>query len=173
MPVPATITPVPITSGIGTSIGAVKDGNNNYYQGVAPYAQITQLLALQTNTTANGNGTVVTVDGLDGSLNLYINNGAGTCTVTLYGSFDNFATLQSWQMVGVALLTSNSAGTANSTNTTRTLAPGVISVVANTSYVYQITDLYPYLMAVISSASGLGAGTYFTGCTIGVYGVPL
>lgn len=166
---PPTITPVPITAGIGTKIAAVQDGSGNVYQGVAQYNQITNLTVLQTNAVANGNGVVATTDGLDGSLNLLISNGVGTCTVTVQGSFDNFATAQDIMTVGVYLLADSNAGV----YTTRNIQSGAINVAANTSSVYALTELYPYVRAVISNASGLGAGTNVTGTTIKLYGAPI
>lgn len=166
---PPPIAPVPITSGIGTSIGAVKDGSNNYYQGTSQYAQITQVLTLQSNQTANNTGAAVTTDGLNGLLGLLISNGAGTCTVTIQGSEDNtFAVTQDTAVVGVVPTWDSTNGVA----TARPIEAGIISVVANTSYRFQLTELYPYMRAVISSAIGLGAGSSVTGCTIKIYGVP-
>lgn len=131
-------------------------------------ALLTKTFTLQSHATANGNGTVAAADGYAGPLNLLIANGAGTCTVTVQGSFDNFATTQNILTVGVTKLADSGAGV----NTSRTLASGALAVAANTSYLYQLADLYPYLRAVLSSASGLGAGTNLTGCTVLLYAVP-
>ncbi len=126
---------------------------------------------LQSQAYGNNTGGGEDFGGYDGAIMLGISNGAGTCTVTLQGSFDNFATPQSAQDVGVILASTNAAGTP-ACNTSRTLANGVIAVAANTSYSYQVNDMYPYYRAVISSASGLGVGTDCTGCTVLMYANP-
>lgn len=124
---------------------------------------------LQENATADGNGSVATVDGYDGTLNLLIANGAGSGTVTVEGSYDNFQTPQNIATLGVIPLWDSNDGVI----TNRTLQAGIIPVAANTSYTFMLTELYPYIRTVISNASSLGAGSTLTGCTTTLYAVPV
>lgn len=134
---------------------------------VGQKAQTSATTTLQSGATANGNGTVGTPDGYNGALQLLISNGAGTCTVNVEGSLDNFATAQDILTLGVYKL-ADSTGT----NTNRTILSGAIAVAANATALYAITDSYPYIRARISGASGLGAGTNVTGTTVKLYQVP-
>jgi hypothetical protein len=134
-----------------------------------PQSTLTWLL--QTNAVANGNGLAANTDGFNGALQFLVSNGAGSCTLTFQGSWDNFATAQDVQTLGVFLLASATGGT-STVNTGRAVTAGAVSVAANTSYVYAVSDLYLYTRAVISAQAGLGAGTNVTGCTVKLYGVP-
>jgi len=131
--------------------------------GVTDISQASTSFTLQNAATANGNGTVASTDGLNGVLQLLISNSTGTCTVNVEGSFDNFATAQNILSVGVQKLADSGAGV----NTSRAVISGAVAVAASTSYVYGITDFYPYIRARISSAAALA------GCTVSLYGLPV
>ncbi len=133
--------------------------------------QVTASFALQAGATASGNGTAATADGYNGALQLLIANGAGSCTVNVEGSFDNFATAQNVFPVGVVLLATETGGV-GTTNTSRAVAGGSVTVAANTSYAYALQDVYPYVRARVSGASGLGAGSNLTGCSVTLYALP-
>lgn len=120
-------------------------------------------VTLQSAATADGNGSVATSDGYNGALILLISNSTGTCTVTIQGSFDNFATAQDIMTIGLIKL----ADSANGVNVSRNPISGVISVAASTSYAFQLLDLYPYTRAVISGSLTLA------GCTVKLYEVPV
>lgn len=130
--------------------------------------QKTASATFQAAATSNGNGTTLTTDGYDGQLLFLVSNGTGSCSVTFQGSYDNFATAQDVQKVGLYLLSDSS----NGTNTARQILSGVQAIAANISYAFLATELWPYMRAVISGASGLGAGSNVTGCTVKVYQVP-
>lgn len=130
---------------------------------------VTDTQTMQTAAVANGNGTIVNTDGYSGQRLLLITNGAGTATLTIQTSLDAaFTTAQDTVVPGVTLLWDSTAGT----NTTRAVASGVISIAANKSYLYSMAECLPRSRAVISAASGLGAGTNDTGLTVKFYGVP-
>jgi hypothetical protein len=131
-------------------------------------AQKSTTLVMQSAAVANANGTTISTDGYNGALQLLVSNGAGTATLTVQGSYDNFATTQSALPVGLILLSDN----VNGTNTARSVISGVISVASNDTTLYQVSEPYPYLQAVLSASSGLGAGTYVTGCTVSLYAMP-
>jgi hypothetical protein len=100
------------------------------------------------------------------TLLLSIANGAGTATVTVKGSLDaTFASAQDALTLGVVLLSDST----NGANTSRSVVSGALAVAANTTYLYQIVDTPPNVRAVVSSASGLGAGTTDTGLTVSLY----
>jgi hypothetical protein len=124
---------------------------------------------LQAQAVANGNGTVAVAEGVNGALQLLVSNGVGTCTLTVQGSFDNFATAQDVQTAAVVKLSDSGAGA----NVSRAYLSGALAVAANTSYAYSLPDAYPYYRAVVSAAAGLGAGTGVTGCTATLYAVPI
>jgi hypothetical protein len=128
---------------------------------------ITQTDTLQTNAVANANGAVGQADGYE-SLGLFIQNGAGTCTVNVEGSLDStFTTTQDISLRTVVLIGSTIAAGTQTPNTTPAILSGAVAVAANTTYEYQVqTPAPPYLRARISGASGLGAGTAHTGCTV-------
>lgn len=115
------------------------------------------ILTLQSAASANGNGNVAVLDGADGVQQLFIHNGAGTCTLTINGSLDpTFATAQDTVVLGLVKLWDSGGGV----NTSRsTVVSGALSIAANTSYLYSIQDIMPYVQAVISSASGLASLT--------------
>lgn len=166
---PQTITPVPVTEGIGTPIAAIKDSSNNVYQAITQYAQVTQLFTLQNQAVADGAGTTITTDGLNGLLGLKISNGNGTCTVWVQGSDDpDFTISQDTATVGVV----PTCDSGNGTITFRPIQSGLIDVAVNTTYRFILADLYPYMRAAIIDSSGLGQGSEVLGCTVTVYGVP-
>lgn len=150
-----------------TSITSALPAGTNLLGYAGQAAQKTASTAFQSSATSNGNGTVVTTDGYDGQLLIIVSNGAGTATLTIQGSYDNFATAQDVMTVGLYLL-----ATGATVNTGRAIISGAVAVAANTSYAYACAELYPYMRAVVSSASGLGAGSSVTGLTAKVYQVP-
>lgn len=110
------------------------------------------------------------IDGLNGALEVLISNGAGTCTITVQGSFDGFKTAQNIMIVGVVKLSDSTNGTA----TSRPVVSGAISVAANTSYVYSIPDAYPFLRFAQANSNSLGQGTdpNVKGCTVQLFAIP-
>src|SRR5690348_14464156 len=110
--------------------------------------------------TADANGTVATVAGWDGAFLLFVANGAGTATLTVQTSLDpTFAVAQNRVVPPVLKLWDSVAGG----NTTPTEQSGVLSIAANTSYLFSVSTSLPYLRTVISGSSGLGAGSTVTG----------
>lgn len=133
-------------------------------------AQPALIQSLFSGATGNGTSPSINLFGWDGALSLEVANGAGTCTLQIQGSFENFATAQNGQAVGLIQTSSNNAGTITGV-TSRSLITS-LSVAANTNYSLQINDIFPYYQAVITNASGLGNGTYVNGISVNLYSVP-
>lgn len=127
---------------------------------------------LQTNAVANGNGSIAVSDGYNGSLQLLVANGSGSCNVSLQGSFDNFGTSQNILPVAVYKLADSLSGPAISAGGRSLISGSGLAVVANTSYVYGIADVYPYYRAPIAGASSLASGTQLVGCSVNLYALP-
>lgn len=117
-----------------------------------------QSYTLASGVVTNGTQSAVQIGPWDGALSLILSNGAGSCTVTLQGADDGFATAQSAQNVGLQLLSSNNNGTPTCNTSRSALVNGVVNVLANSNYKYQIQDIYSSYRVVISNESGLGAG---------------
>ena len=133
------------------------------------------VLTCQSLAVANGNGTAFDVSSYNGALNAVIANGAGTCTVVFEGSHDSRLVTnpgavpsQNVAVIGVFELWQSDTGTV----TSRSIAAGSVSVAANTSYAYSLSDLYPYVRCRIASAAGLGAGSSVTGCSVTICAAP-
>lgn len=110
---------------------------------VFPVSQVSTTTTLQSAATADGNGTVATVDGYNGAQSIEIQKtGAGTCTVTYEGSFDS----TTWYGIGFVRIDGQ---------VSRTLSVTPVAVGAGTvNRVDQVQDIYPKLRARISATSG-------------------
>lgn len=109
---------------------------------------------------------IVQTQGLS-ELYLQLSNGLGTCTATVYGSYDNFQTAQDILILGVILLTQTSGSNIN-----RIVLSGALAVTANNTVWYAIQDPPPYLKVTLSSPSGMGQGSNVNGLTAKLYGMP-
>lgn len=121
----------------------------------AQVSATTVLANAATSNVALGAAPNGSTDGYE-ALQLFISNAAGTATVTIYGSLDPaFAVAQDALPLGLVKLSDSVAGT----NLTRQVVSGVITVAANTSYLFSIYDVLPNVRAVITNASGLAGLT--------------
>lgn len=97
---------------------------------------------LQNAALANGNGTALSTDGIDSAIQVEIVESAGgTATVTFEGSFQG----GTWYAAGYQQVDAIAAPARAVTG---------VSVLANSSHVYQVLDPYPQLRARISSYAG-------------------
>lgn len=94
-----------------------------------------------TPATANGNGTPADFSGVDGAAQVeVVESNGGTATLNLEGSFDG----TTWYAIGYQQI-DNTASPAR--------AVAAVSILANSSHVYQILDPYPQLRARLSSVA--------------------
>lgn len=108
-------------------------GNISYFQGTSGSPAV--------GATANGNGLVLDASGIDGAIQVEIQEtNGGTATVTFEGSFDG----TTWYAAGYQQVDAV-ASPARSVSG--------VSVLANSAHVYQILDPYPSLRARISSVA--------------------
>jgi hypothetical protein len=106
-------------------------------------AQPSMTAVLQNAATADGNGTAAVTDGYNGCQMIEVQKtGAGSCTLTVEGSFDG----ASWYAVGYYPVD----GQATLTRAVSGIALGAGSV----THVFQVLDLYPQIRARISGTSG-------------------
>jgi hypothetical protein len=112
-------------------------------------------LVLQAAAAANGNGTVGDLTGYAGAATVeLVNTGAGTCTVTIQGSFDGV----NWYSAGYMHIDAI-ASPARSTS--------AIAVGATSAHVYAVLDTYNLYRAVIAAQAGALA------CTATLRGFPV
>lgn len=147
-----------ITPALDTTLAALAalfSGGTAKMGQAAQVSATTVLANAATGNVAVGAAPNGSTDGYE-ALQLFISNGAGTATVTIYGSLDPaFAVAQDALPLGLVKLSDSVAGT----NLTRQVVSGVITVAANTSYLFSIYDVLPNVRAVITNASGLAGLT--------------
>lgn len=106
-------------------------------------AQGSLLATLQSAATADGNGSVASLDGFAGATLLELQKtGTGTTTVVVEGSLDG----ATWYAAGYQLIDATAAPAR---------AVAAISLGAGTvNHVYSVLDYYPYLRARMASTAG-------------------
>ena len=107
-----------------------------------PVKDVSRVVYLQNAATADGNGTQGEADGVEGAIQLEVQEtGGGTANLALQGSFDGIT----WYAVGYYQVSGNA-------NLVRSVA--TITVTASLKSVYQVLDPYLYLRAVQSGTAG-------------------